>query len=139
MAHHQVLVSRAFDRPVEEIYAALADHEKLRKVFGIPVRRIRDGARGDVNGVGSVRRLGVGPLGIEETVTATTRNRSIRYKITKGGAPIRNHRGALAFASTADGSRVQWRIDFDCPVPLAGTLVRLVLTQALTRGLRRIG
>jgi len=139
MAQQQVLITREFRQPVEAIFAALADHENLSKVFGIPVRRIRDGKPGDLNGVGSVRRLGVGPLGIEETVTAVTPNQSIRYKITKGGAPIRNHRGELAFARTAEGSSVQWKIDFDAALPLAGPIVKFILTQALTLGLKRIG
>jgi len=139
MAQQQVRVTREFHQPVETIFAALADHENLSKVFGIPVRRVRDGNKGDLNGVGSVRRLGIGPIGVEETVTAVTPNRSIRYKITKGGAPIRNHRGELAFAKTAQGSTVLWTIDFDASVPLAGPILKFVLTQALTMGLKRIG
>lgn len=139
MAEHQVRVTREFSLPVEDVYAALADHNRLGRVLGVPVKRIRDAKGDDVNGVGSVRFIGVGSLGVEETVTAATPNRSIRYKISKGGAPIKNHSGELAFSKTTEGSRVQWTISFDSALPLAGSIVKFVLTQAITTGLKRIG
>lgn len=139
MAQHQVRVTRDFSLPVEDVYAVLADHNRLSKVLGVPVKRIRDAQGDDVNGVGSVRLIGFGPLGIEETVTAATPNRTIRYRISKGGAPIRNHSGELSFSKTAEGSRVHWAIDFDSAVPVAGSVVKLVLTVAINAGLRRIG
>lgn len=124
-------------RPLPELFDALADHNRLNEVFGIPVRRVRDGAD-EPNGVGSVRLLGLFvPLGIEETVTAIEPNRSIEYKITRGGYPVRNHSGRIDFASDAQGSRVTWTISFDC-LPVAGTLVAQVLNLALKRGLKRI-
>ncbi len=138
MAQHQVRVSRDFSLPVEDVYAVLSDHNRLSRVLGVPVKRIRDAQGDDVNGVGSVRLVGMGPLGIEETVTAATPNRLIRYRISKGGAPIRNHSGELTFSKTAEGSRVEWAIDFDSAVPVAGTVVRLVLGAAIKLGLRRI-
>lgn len=138
MAEQQIHIVREYNKPVEEVFAALADHNNLGKVLGAPVKRIKDAAKGDVNGVGSVRRIGMGPLVIEETVTAVTTNKSIRYKITKGGAPIRNHSGELKFAKTAQGSQVQWDIQFDSSLPIVGTLVRLVLKQAISMGLKRV-
>ncbi len=124
-------------KPVEQLFAALADHNRLGKVFGIPVRRVRDG-QGDVNGVGSVRALGIAPLTVEETVTALEPNRSIDYRITKGGGPVRNHRGQLRFSSFPTGSRVAWTIEFDSPLPLVGPAVKFVLGQGIRLGLKRI-
>jgi hypothetical protein len=125
-------------KPVAAIYAALADHDNLKNVFGVPVRRVRDGA-GDVNGVGSVRRLGFGgPLGIEETVTAIEPNRSIDYRISKGGFPIRNHRGHIGFESANGGSRVTWTIEFDSALPLAAQLMKRVLERVIRGGLQGV-
>ena len=138
MAQHQVHVSRDFTLPVEDVYALLSDHNRLSRVLGVPVKRIRDAVGDDVNGVGSVRLIGVAPLGIEETVTAAEPNRLIRYRISKGGAPVKNHSGELTFSKTAEGSRVNWVIDFDSSLPVAGTVVRLALGAAINRGLRRI-
>ena len=133
MAHHTVEVAHASARSVQELFAELADHERLRRVFGVPVRRIRDG-QGDLNGVGSVRRLGVWPLGLEETVTALDPHRSIEYRITRGGGPVRNHRGRMEFSSAGTGSRVVWTIDYDS-LPIVGAALRVVLARVIRRGL----
>ena len=136
MGHHTVEVVHASARPVHELFADLADHERLSHVFGVPVRRIRDG-EGDPNGVGSVRRMGMGPIKLEETVTAVEPQRSIEYRITRGAGPVRNHRGRLEFASVGTGSRVTWTIDYDS-LPLVGTAVKAMLSRALKRGLGKL-
>lgn len=136
MAHHTVEVMHASARPVRELFAELADHEQLSRVFGVPVRRIRDG-ESEPNGVGSVRRMGSWPLRLEETVTAIAPQRSIEYRITRGGGPVRNHRGRLEFASVGTGSRVTWTIDYDS-LPIVGSAVQAMLSRALERGLAKL-
>lgn len=121
-----------------DLFEALADHENLSQVFGVPVRRIRDG-QDDPNGLGSVRKIGPGPLGIEETVTAIETDRAIEYRISRGGFPLKNHRGELRFFDAAQGSRVEWTIEFESHLPLAGPVLRFVLGQAIGRGLKRLG
>jgi len=136
MAQQNVDVTQDFAKPVPAIFAELADHANLSKVFGIQVKRIRDGLP-DVNGVGSVRRLGA-PLLIEETVVALVPNESIDYEISKNGGPVRKHHGRLQFSSLANGgSRVQWLISFEA-LPGFGALLRAGLTLVLRRGLRRL-
>ncbi len=137
MSQQKIEVVQDYSKPVAEVFAYLADHNNLRKVFGIPVRRVRDGEN-EVNGVGSVRRLGLGPLAIEETVTALSPNRSIDYRISKGGFPIRNHSGRIEFSGSGRGARVAWTIQFDAPLPLLGPAVKLVLGQAIRLGLKRV-
>lgn len=137
MAQQIVQIVQDFSKPLTEVFAVLSDHNQLGKVFGIPVRRVRDGD-GEINGVGSVRRIGLGPLAVEETVTALSPNRSIDYRISKGGGPIRNHRGKLEFSGSNRGARVAWTIQFDSPLPLVGPVVRLVLSQGIRLGLKRI-
>lgn len=137
MAHHTIEVEHTSGRPVAELFAELADHDRLRRVLGVPVRRIRDGEGAELNGVGSVRRLGVGPIGLEETVTAVEPQRSIEYRITRGAGPVRNHRGRLEFSSVGTGSRVIWTIDYDT-LPILGTVLHAVLARVLERGLGKL-
>ncbi len=137
MSQHHIRITQQSGRPVSELFAALADHNKLNKVFMIPVRRIRDG-QPDVNGAGSVRRMGPPPLGIEETVTAAQTNEFIEYRITRNGGPVRNHKGRLDFAETDRGSEVTWTIDFEAPLAPIGRALELGLSQALKMGLKRI-
>lgn len=131
-------ITQSSSRPLTELFEALADHNRLSAVFGIPVRRVRDGAASP-NGVGSARVLGLFvPLGVEETVTALVPDKSIDYRISRGGFPIRNHQGRIEFAERDGRSLVTWTIRFDSALPLVGTLVRQVLSIAIRRGLRRI-
>lgn len=136
---HRIDISHRSRLPLSRLFEELADHNNLSKVFGLPVRRIQDG-RDSLNGVGSVRKIGPGPLGVEETVTDLIENQRIDYRISKGGFPIKNHRGSLSFSEAADGgSQVDWNIEFGSQLPVAGTLLKLVLGQAIRLGLKRIG
>lgn len=137
MAKYTVEVTQDYQQPVEAVFARLSDHNQLGRVLGIPVRRVVDG-QGGVNGVGSVRRMGLWPAQMEETVTGIVPNQSINYRISKGGAPLKNHSGSLRFSSTGQGSRVVWTISYDSSLPIVGGVVRQVLTQGLRLGLKRI-
>lgn len=136
MSQHLIEITQEYSQPVERIFPLLADHNNLSNVFGIPVKRIRDG-HDSVNGVGSVRALGFAPLATEETVTDVVENESIDYEITKNGGPIMNHHGRIEFRKTPRGSRVTWTIAFDS-LPVVGNGVRKVLELAVTRGLRKL-
>jgi len=136
MPHHTVEVMHVSKRPVHELFADLADHERLQRVFVIPVRRIRNGET-ELNGVGSARRMGIGPLRLEETVTAIEPYRSIEYRITRGGGPVKNHRGRLQFSSAGTGSHVVWTIEYDS-LPIVGAALRTVLERLLKRGLGKL-
>lgn len=136
MARQHIEITQEFDLPVERVFNALADHNNLSNVFGIPVKRIQDG-HDDVNGVGSVRALGIGPLATQETIVAVEPNVSIDYEITKYGGPIMNHQGRIDFARTGRGSRVTWSISFDS-FPVVGPAIAKVLETAVGRGLKKI-
>lgn len=137
MSEHKIVVSHLFTQPVDEVYALLSDHNKLSKLFLIPVRRIVDGEDG-ANGVGSVRRLGLGPVGVEETVTAAEPNQFIEYRITRNGGPIQNHRGRVDFIEQDGGTAVQWTIEFEAATTMIGTGIRAVLENGVRQGLKRV-
>ena len=90
MRAHHVKVEHRFAKPPERIFAYLAEHENLSEMFGAKVTRLRDGDT-ERNGVGSVRKLQIGPAPpFEETVTEFVPSERIVYKITKG-SPIKGH------------------------------------------------
>jgi uncharacterized protein YndB with AHSA1/START domain len=138
MPRYQILLDESLRRPLPEVFEALSNHNNMGKLFGAPVKRIKDGPAGDLNGVGSVRQLGPsGPLAVHETVTAVVPLQRIDYFVSKGGAPMKNHQGQIRFEATPQGTHVQWQIDYDMP-PLLGGIVRQVLTKVLTRALRSL-
>lgn len=133
-----VQLTQESTRSVADLYAALADHDRLGGVLGVPVKRIKEG-KTSPNGIGSVRKIGMGPVAIEETVVGAVVDKSIDYKITKGGWPVKDHHGRLTFkALPGGGSQVQWRIDLDAAVPGAALLIKQVLSIGIGRGLKKL-
>lgn len=135
MPHYRVVVRQDFNQSVDSLFAVLSDHQRLGQVLGVPVTRIREGAESP-NGVGSIRRIGPWPFGIQETVTALRPPSRIDYRISRFGGVIRKHRGSLLFEDTGQGSRVTWTIEFDA-LPVVGALVSKTLQRGLGRGLAR--
>jgi len=81
----------------------------------------------------------MGPVAIEETVVGAVVDKSIDYKITKGGWPVKDHHGRLTFkALPGGGSQVQWRIDLDAAVPGAAVLIKQLLSIGIGRGLKKL-
>ena len=133
----RVEVRHDFALPVERVYGYLSEHENLGALFGARVERVRDGDDSR-NGVGSVRRLKVGPLPwFEETVTQAVPNELVEYRITRGGI-LRNHRGEMRFASNGTGTRLDYVIEFDGLVPLTGPLVKASLERSIRAGLKTV-
>ncbi|HEX2679298.1 MAG TPA: hypothetical protein VHM19_21755, partial [Polyangiales bacterium] len=68
MAYRTISISLDFPQPVAALFAHLSVHENLASVFGMPITRLQAGSDpNEPNGVGSVRLLKLGPLGIQET------------------------------------------------------------------------
>jgi uncharacterized protein YndB with AHSA1/START domain len=133
-AHH-VHIEHEFAKPPERIFAYLCEHENLAEVFGAKVTRLRDGDD-ERNGIGSVRKLQIGPLPpFEETVTEFVVPERVVYKITKG-SPLRGHLGVMTFAATpSGGTRFVYDIRIASPIPGIAPLVRASLTRSITQAL----
>jgi uncharacterized protein YndB with AHSA1/START domain len=139
MASQFVQMNVTFNAPVSTVFAELSDHEKMGKVLGAKVKRVKDG-KGDVNGLGSVRRITPVPLAdFEETVTAFEPNKLIEYTVTKG-SPIKNHLGRMVFSESGGRTYLHYTIQFDTklPIPLAGMLLKTTLEKIILSGLHKL-
>jgi uncharacterized protein YndB with AHSA1/START domain len=138
MRAHHVHIERDFAKPPERVFAYLAEHENLAEVFGAKIERLRDGDDGERNGVGSVRRLQIGPLPpFEETVSEFVPSERVVYGITKG-SPLKGHVGVMEFAPTAGGTRFVYDIRLASPIPGLALLVRTALTRSITQALPKV-
>jgi uncharacterized protein YndB with AHSA1/START domain len=138
MRAHHVHIEHEFAKPPRQIFAFLAEHENLAEVFGTKVTRLRDGEDGQRNGVGSVRKLQIGPLPpFEETVSEFVPGERIVYAITKG-SPIRDHLGVMEFAPSGTGTRFVYDIRLASPIPGLALLVRAMLTRSIERSLPKV-
>jgi uncharacterized protein YndB with AHSA1/START domain len=136
-AHH-VHIEHDFAKSPAAIFAHLAEHENLAEVFGAKIERLRDGDDGERNGVGSVRKLKIGPLPpFEETVTEFVPGERIVYRITKG-SPLRGHVGVMSFSPTPGGTRFVYDIRLASPIPGLALLVRGALTRSIGQSLAKV-
>src|SRR5690554_2709785 len=138
MATYIIEINETFNVPRSSVFALFADHNRFGKMLGAPVRRIRNSHQADPNGTGSVRKLGIGPLALKETIVAFEQDTLIEYAITSL-SPVRNHLGRIHFGDTSDGqTRVRYTITFDDILPGSGKVLRIALEQGLKRGMRRV-
>ena len=139
MRSHHAIVDHHFAKPPERVFAYLAEHENLAEVFGAKITRLKDGEGGERNGVGSVRKLQVGPTPpFEETVTEFVPYERIVYRITKGGV-LKGHLGVMTFAPTADGgTKFEYDIRVASAIPGLAPLVRASLTRSIEQALPNV-
>lgn len=138
MRSHNLHVTSDFAKPVEAVFAYLSEHENLGDLLGAKIDRVRDGDTAR-NGVGSVRRLKVGPLPpFEETVTEFDPPRRIEYRITKG-SPLRDHVGVMEFSPLpGGGSHLDYRIRLASPIPGVALAVKTTLTRSISESLAQL-
>ncbi len=137
MRAHHVHVEHHFAKPPEQVFAYLAEHENLAEVFGAKITRLSDG-EGARNGVGSVRRLQIGPLpAFEETITEFVAPERIVYRITKG-SPLRGHVGVMTFAPSGGGTDFVYDIRLASPIPGVAAIVHAGLTRSINASLAKI-
>jgi uncharacterized protein YndB with AHSA1/START domain len=124
-----------FDVSPEALWAVIIDHEGMSDWLDAKIRVIA--GRGD-GGVGTVRRIQLGPLSIDEEVTLADAPRLLVYRIIRG-LPLRFHKGEMRVAPHGDGgSELSWTITIASGVPLFAETVAASLTPAINRGLRRL-
>ena len=138
MAMYTIEINETFNVPRKKVFALFADHQRFGKMLGAPVKRIKDSDQADPNGLGSVRKIGIGPLSLEETVLNFEPDTLIEYAITSM-SPIQNHLGRIRFSETPDGqTQLNYTITFEDIVPFSGKVVSVALEQGLRRGIKRV-
>nr|WP_297399189.1 SRPBCC family protein [uncultured Marinobacter sp.] len=138
MAMYRIEIDEIFDVPRSKVFALFADHHRFGKLLGAPVKRIKDSDQADPNGIGSVRRIGIGPVSLKETVINFEPDSLIEYTITSM-SPIRNHIGCIRFDDAPEGkTRVNYTISFEEIVPFTGKVVSTALEQGIRRGIKRV-
>ncbi len=138
MASYTIEINETFDVPRSRVFALFADHKRFGQLLGAPVKRIKDSDQADPNGIGSVRKVGFGPIGLEETILSFEPDSLIEYTISSL-SPIKNHFGRIRFDDTPEGyTQVSYTIRFEDIVPYTGKVVSSALEQGIRRGIKRV-
>lgn len=124
--------------PREKVFELLADHNRLGTLVGLPIKRIRDSDQADPNGTGSVRWIGVGPVGFEETILTFEPDHLIEYSVTSFSA-FRNHAARIRLSELPGiGTRIHYMVEFDETIPYTGRTLEAATKRVLKRGIKRL-
>ena len=138
---HAIQIKKEFNAPVAQVFELLSKHATYNIAFApMQVVRIKDSTDPErPDGVGSVRRMGIGPIKpLQEQITVLEPNQRIEYKIIKNPL-IKHHLGTLEFQQVADNKTlVTYRIELHVRVPFVSKIILAQLKTAIKIGLSKL-
>ena len=138
---YAIQIKKEFTAPVEQVFELLSKHATYNIAFApMQVVRIKDSTDPErPDGVGSVRRMGIGPIKpLQEQITLIEPNQRIEYKIIKNPL-IKHHLGTLEFQQVADNKTlVTYRIELQVRVPFVSKVILAQLKTAIKIGLSKL-
>ena len=134
----RIRVTRTIDRPIEEVFGELTDHEGYGRFPGVSECELLEHGEREKNGEGAYRRVRSGGFQFFERITEFEPPVRMQYRIVKSSPlPIRNERGVVDLeASGAGSTRVTWISEGRMAVPLIGRLLDRVTEK---QGARAFG
>ena len=131
-ADRSLRVTATSDRPIEEVWARLADAAGWKDWTSFTRSGLEQEGDPAPDGVGAVRRFGIGPMTSVEEVVAFEPPTHFAYVLRKG-LPVKGYRADVELASTpSGGTAITWSSTWDSnPPPTA--LWRRFLTSTVGR------
>ncbi|UUS56471.1 MULTISPECIES: SRPBCC family protein [unclassified Acinetobacter] len=136
-----IQVKKEFNAPVKQVFDLLSKHSTYNVAFApIQVVRVKDSADPErPDGVGSVRRMGFGPVKpLQEQITLFEPNQRIEYKIIKNPL-VKHHLGVIQFeAIDAARTLVTYTIELQARAPFVSQLILAQLKSAIKIGFSKL-
>ena len=136
-----IQVQQEFNAPLEHVFELLSKHATYNQVFApVQVVRIKDSADPErPDGVGSVRKMGIGPVKpLQEQITVLEPNQRIEYQIIKNPL-VKHHLGIIEFKSLgANKTLVSYTIELQARAPFVSQLILAQLKLAITLGFKKL-
>ncbi len=134
-------IKKEFNAPIETVFELLSKHATYNIAFApIQVVRVKDSTDPErPDGVGSVRRLGLGTIKpLQEEITLLTPNQRIEYKIINNPL-VKHHLGIIEFQPVDENKTlVTYTIEFQARAPFVSKLVLAQLKSAIKLGFSKL-
>ena len=134
-------IKKEFNAPIETVFELLSKHATYNIALApIQVVRVKDSTDPErPDGVGSVRRLGLGPIKpLQEEITLLTPNQRIEYKIINNPL-VKHHLGIIEFQPVDENKTlVTYTIEFQARAPFVSKLVLAQLKSAIKLGFSKL-
>ena len=138
---NSIQVKKEFNAPIDQVFDLLSKHSTYNVAFApIQVERIKDSADPErPDGVGSVRRMGFGPVKpLQEQITLLELNERIEYQIIKNPL-VKHHLGVIEFeAKDSDKTLVTYTIELQARAPFVSKLILAQLKSAIKLGFSKL-
>ncbi|MDQ2631260.1 MAG: SRPBCC family protein [Actinomycetota bacterium] len=120
---HTLTVTRTIPAPIDQVFEAYTDHEKLAQVPGVRSCKVTRHGDTEKNGLGAVRQLDCGAIWLEEEIVGFDRPHRMEYRITRSRPSADHEFGRVDFVETPAGTKVTWATRFGVRAPAVGRLV----------------
>ena len=138
---NSIQVKKEFNAPIDQVFDLLSKHVTYNVAFApIQVERIKDSTDPErPDGVGSVRRMGFGPVKpLREQITLLEPNQRIEYQIVKNPL-VKHHLGIIEFeAKDDDKTLVTYTIELQARAPFISKLILAQLKSAIKLGFSKL-
>jgi uncharacterized protein YndB with AHSA1/START domain len=133
---NDITLAHDFKASPASVFAALDDHANMGSWLGGKITVAKHAPDG---GVGTVRRVHLGPMNFDEEVIEREVPGRIVYRITRGVPFLRHHRGEIQVAPNGSGgAHVSWNVALELKVPGLSGAIRSGLGLVIKQGLRRL-
>lgn len=136
-----ITVKKEFNAPIGQVFELLSKHSTYNVAFApIQVVRVKDSTDPErPDGIGSIRRLGFGPVKpLQEKITLLEPNQRIEYQIIKNSL-VKHHLGIIEFQSLPeDKTLVTYTIELQIRAPFVSQLILAQLKSAIKLGFSKL-
>ena len=123
--------------PAERVWAVLADARRWKEWTPLRTSALEREGSPDPDGVGALRRFGLGPMVTREEVVGFEPPRRLVYEL-RSGMPIRGYRAEVTLTPWGDGTDIVWQSRFEPRIPGTGPFLRAFLNAVITDIARRL-
>ena len=119
-----IRVERFLARDIETVFGVLSDHGNYQRFPGVEFSELLETGANEKNGTGALRRVGSGPLVLDERITGFDRPGFLSYRIESARPfPMQHEFGEIRLLEESGGTRVVWASRGHVGLPLLGNLV----------------
>lgn len=120
---HTLTVTKIIKAPIEDVFEAFTDHEKLSQVFGVRSCVLTRHGNTEKNGLGAIRELDCGQIWLREEITAFNRPNRMEYRILSSRPQAKHEYGQVDFIAIPEGTKVTWTTRFGVQLPGPSMLI----------------
>lgn len=118
-----ICVERVIDKPIQDVFDALSDHENYAQFKGVDESNLIVKGMTEKNGVGAVREIIAGGSNLHEEIVVFEPPYTLGYKIIKSTPlPYDHQLGEISLREENGKTHVTWRSEGHIKIFLLGSL-----------------